>query len=153
MNINISKKENLNLAHDEIDILIQYSNNNKDISELERYINKFKERKQEIFVKHNNKFVPISKGSIIKIYSVGKSNYCNTLSGNYEVKNRLYEIEKMDENFMRISKSCIINIRHVACFDLNHTGKMIIKFDNDTEEFVSRRKARDVLYYLDERRM
>jgi len=54
---------------------------------------------------------------------------------------------------MRISKSCIINICHVACFDLNHTGKIIIKFDNDTEEFVSRRKARDVLYYLDERRM
>ncbi len=153
MNIHISKKEKLNLANNEIDILIQYSNNNKDISELERYINKFEERKQEIFVKHNNKFVPISKDSIIKIYSVGKSNYCNTLSGNYEVKNRLYEIEKMDENFMRISKSCIINICHVACFDLNHTGKIIIKFDNDTEEFVSRRKARDVLYYLDERRM
>lgn len=153
MNIRISKKEKLSLANNEIDILIQYSNNNKDISELERYINKFKERKQEIFVKCNNEFVPISKDSIIKIYSVGKSNYCNTLSGNYEVKNRLYEIEKMDENFMRISKSCIINIRHVACFDLNHTGKMIIKFDNDTEEFVSRRKVRDVLYYLDERRM
>ena len=54
---------------------------------------------------------------------------------------------------MRISKSCIVNISHIKCFDLNQTGKIIIKFDDSTEEIVSRRKARDVLFYLDERRI
>ena len=54
---------------------------------------------------------------------------------------------------MRISKSCIVNISHIQCFDLSQTGKIIIKFDDNTDERVSRRKARDVLFYLDERRI
>ena len=54
---------------------------------------------------------------------------------------------------MRISKSCIVNIKHIKCFDLSHTGRILIRFDDNTEEIVSRRKARDVLFYLDERRI
>lgn len=153
MDINIERKENQNLLEDEIEILIQYSSKNKDINKLENYIRKFKERKKEIFAKYNNSFIPISKNNIIKIYSVKKSNYCKTLNGEYEIKSKLYEIEEMDEDFIRISKSCIVNIRHIQCFDLSQTGRIIIKFDDNTEEIVSRRKAKDVLFYLDERRI
>lgn len=153
MSINIRRKENINLLDDEIEVLIQYSSKNKDINKLEKYISKFKERRKEIYAKCNNKLIPISKNNIIKIYSVGKSNYCKTPNGEYEIRSKLYEVEEMDEDFMRISKSCIVNISHIQCFDLSQTGRIIIKFDDNTEEIVSRRKARDVLFYLDERRI
>lgn len=153
MSVSIKRKENINLLDDEIEVLIQYSKKNKDVNELEKYISKFKDRRKEIFAKYNNNLIPILKKDIIKIYSVGKCNYCKTLNGEYEIRSKLYEIEEMDENFMRISKSCIVNISHIKCFDLNQTGKIIIKFDDSTEEIVSRRKARDVLFYLDERRI
>lgn len=153
MDINVKRKENNNLLDDEINIIIEYFKENKDIRELEKYIIRFEKRRKEIFAKKNNVLIPILKDNIIKIYSKGKSNYCKTLDGEYEIKSKLYEIQKMDENFMRISKSCIVNIKHIKCFDLSHTGRILIRFDDNTEEIVSRRKARDVLFYLDERRI
>ena len=153
MNINIKRKENKELLENQINVLIEYKKKNKDVNELEIYISRYEDTKKEIFAKENNVLVPLSKEDIIKIYSEGKTNYCKTIKGKYELKSKLYEIEKMDEKFMRISKSCIVNINHIKHFDLSYTGKIFIKFDDNTEELVSRRKARDVLFYLDERRM
>lgn len=153
MKINIEKNENLNLLNNEVKVIIQYSKKNKEIYDLEKYINQFKERKKEIFVKEDYKLIPILKENIIKIYSIGKSNYCKTRNAEYAIKERLYEVEKIDESFIRISKSCIVNVFHIKYFDLSKTGKILIKLDDNTEETVSRRKAKKVLSYLEERRI
>lgn len=153
MNINIITKQNKNILNNEINIVIEYFNKNKDINELSEYISKFNKRRKEIYAKKNNMIIPILKENIIKIYSLGKSNYCKTIVGEYEIKSKLYEVEDLDDNFIRISKSCIVNIKHIKCFDLSYTGRILIRFDDNTEEIVSRRRARDVLYYLDERRI
>lgn len=153
MNINIKKKQNNNLSNNEINIVIEYSNYNENINKLENYINRFYKRRNEIYVKKNNVIVPILKEDIIKIYSIRKYNYCKTKVEEYEIKSKLYELENTDENFIRISKSCIVNIRHIKCFDLSHTGRILIKFDDNSEEVVSRRRASSVLRYLDERRI
>ena len=153
MNINIEKKENVNLIDNEVKVIIQYAKKNKEVNDLEKYIHEFKERKKEIFVEDNYNLIPILRENIIKIYSIGKSNYCKTVNAEYKIKSKLYEIEKMDKNFIRISKSCIVNILHIECFDLSNTGKILIKLDNNTEEIASRRRAREILFYLDERRL
>ena len=88
---------------------------------------------------------------IILFYSDKKNNYCRTKDGEYKVKNKLYELEKQSYNFVRISKSCIVNIEHVKSFDVKQTGTIIVKLDDNTTEIVSRRKIKDVMNYLEER--
>lgn len=152
MKINIEKKENVDLIDNEVKVIIQYAKKNKEINDLEKYIHEFEKRKEEIFVEHNYNLIPILKENIIKIYSIGKSNYCRTANAEYRIKSKLYEIENMDKNFIRISKSCIVNTLHIEHFNLSHTGKILIKLDDNTEEIVSRRRARELLLYIDERR-
>lgn len=151
MNFLIRKKKNLNLGGDDLIVTLEYLKENETTNELAEYIKNFD--KNKIIAKKNNELVPIKRQNIIKFYSNGRYNYCKTNDNIYEIKSRLYEIEKSDNNFLRISKSCVINIRHIKCFDINTTGKMIIRFDDGTEEYVSRRKAREIYYFLDERRI
>ena len=59
----------------------------------------------------------------------------------------------MNIDFMRISKNCIINIQHIKNFDVSKTGKIVINLDDGSSQFVSKRRIRDVLEFLDERKM
>lgn len=52
---------------------------------------------------------------------------------------------------MRISKNCIVNINHIKNFDSSYTGNIKINLDDGSTQVVSRRKIKDVLFFLDER--
>ena len=151
MKIEIIKKQNLKLKKSEINITIEYLNDNEEIAQLENHILEYNQEQNTIFANINNEYVPINKKDIIIFYSDKKYNYCRTSTNSYRIKNKLYQIEKTSKDYIRISKSCIANIKHIECFDLSQTGKIIVKFDDDTKEIVSRRRAREVLNYLSER--
>ena len=55
----------------------------------------------------------------------------------YKTKSKLYEIEKMSTNFMRISKNCIVNIEHIKNFDISKTGSIIINLDDKNITVIS----------------
>lgn len=153
MKLNILKQNNYNLSLEEVNIIIEYSEDNRQVRELEDYIKEFDKEYEIKFVNKNNDIVPINKNDIILFYSDKKNNYCKTFQNSYKIKSKLYEIEKMDRNYVRISKSCIANLKHIKKFDLNETGTIIVIFDDNTKEIVSRRRAREVLDYLSERRI
>ena len=73
---------------------------------------------------------------IICFYSDKKYNYCRTKEKSYKIKSKLYEIEKMDPNFIRISKACIVNSKHIKFFNLNETGRIVVVFNDDSEEMM-----------------
>lgn len=155
MKIDIKTIENQKLKKDEIFMELQYSNENQGVKEFVEYINNYEfDYKNKVMVINDGySYLEIYYKDIIMFYSDKKNNYCKTNTGQYKIKSKLYEIEKMDKNLIRISKSCIVNINHVEKFDLSETGKIIIKLDDLTEETVSRRKTRDIMKYLDDRRI
>lgn len=134
---------------------MQYSSKNKKSQYFIDYINNFDiTNKKNVIVSNDNySLIEVNCDDIIIFYSDKKNNYCKTKNGQYRVKSPLYELEKIDSNFMRISKSCIVNIKHIKKFDLHEIGKIIIKLDDCTEEIVSRRKTHDIMKFLDERRI
>ena len=90
--------------------------------------------------------------NIILFYSNGKNNYCKTVDNKtYKIRSKLYEIENIDDSFIRISKKCIVNANFVKCFDMGETGKIIVRLYDDTEEKVSRRRIKDVLNFLEDK--
>ena len=149
MNINISKSINKLLKKDEVNINIEISENCEEIENIIKHINEFDKRKIAIYDGYN--IVQINIEEIMYFYSDGNYNFCKTKNKEYRVKNKLYEIDKMSNNFLRISKGCIININQVKSFDVGENRNIIVRFYDDSEQFVARRKIKEVMNYLDER--
>lgn len=152
MKINII--ENNILDDNEIILDIQHSNKNKSINEFIEYLNYYElNYKNKVIVVDNYTLLEIEYNDIVMFYSDKKNNYCIVKDKKYMVKSRLYELEKISIDFIRISKNCIVNIRHVKKFDISETGKIIVKLDNNTEQTVSRRKTSEIMKYLESRRI
>ena len=149
MNININKSINKLLKKDEVNINIEISENCEEIEKIIKHINEFDKRKIVVYDGYN--IVQINIEDIMYFYSDGNYNFCKTNNKEYRVKNKLYEIDKMSNNFLRISKGCIININQVKSFDVGENRNIIVRFYDGSEQFVARRKIKEVMNYLDER--
>ena len=149
MNIHINKYANKILNKDEVNINIEFSESYNEIENLIEYIKKFDKRKMAVYDGYN--IVQINVEDIMYFYSDGNYNFCKTNNKEYRVKNKLYEIDKMSNDFVRISKGCIINIKQVKSFDIGENRDIIVKFNDNSEQYVSRRKIKEVMNYLDER--
>lgn len=150
MEINIEKIAKTNMQENKINVIIEHNNKDKEIEKLIKYIKKYNDL---IIVQKDYQLIEIYYNDIVFFYSKEKSNYCRTMNDEYKIKSRLYEIERLSTNFIRISKNCIINIQHVKKFDMSQTGKIKVILENDIALDVSRRKIRDMLDYFDERRI
>lgn len=95
--------------------------------------------------------IQINTNDIMYFYSNGNYNFCKTKEKEYRIKSKLYEIEKKSNNFLRISKSCIVNIKQVKNFDIGKNRNIVVRFYDNSEQFVSRRKIKEVMNYLNER--
>lgn len=137
------------LEKSKVAITVELENENANIDKLIQYIKEFE--KSKVVETKDNERKTIEIEDILYFYSDKKYNYCKTEEGEFKIKSKLYELEKMDINFLRISKSCVINLRKVKHFDLGETGKIVVKFYDNSEQIVSRRKIRDVMDYLEER--
>lgn len=148
MEIKIDKIVNNKLKKSEINIKVEANSENCSLNDFIQYIEKF-ERK--VIVTKENELIEIPIKEIRYFYSDKKYNYCKTAKGEFKIKSKLYELEKINVDFLRISKSCVINVQEVKCFDLSETGKIIVRFYDGTEQFVARRKIKDIMNYLEER--
>lgn len=148
MKINITKQIDHNLENDEIDIVLKANKFNSEVKKIINYIKNYDNNK--VLVHKGYESFMIDYKDIILFYSKGKSNYCKTSNETYRIKSKLYELENLND-FIRISKSCIININFVKCFNTSQTGKIIVILYDGTEENVSRRRIRAVLDFLDNR--
>jgi len=149
MNIHINKSKNKGLNNDELNIKIEYPENFNEIDNIIEYIEAFDKRKMTVYDGYN--IVQIDTEDIMYFYSEGNYNFCKINNKEYRVKNKLYEIDKMSNDFIRISKGCIINIKQVKSFDIGENRNIIVRFNDDSEQYVSRRKIKEVMNFLDER--
>lgn len=148
MDFHINEIIKPNLSNNTIEINLQFNRKNKEVKKFIEYIKSYNASiigQKDFLIK----IIPYNE--IIFFFSKEKFNYCQTSDNIYKVKNKLYEIEKMSLDFMRISKNCIVNIEHIKDFDMSKTGKININMDNDVSLAVSRRRIRNVLDFFDER--
>lgn len=154
MNINVTT--NISKDHGEdIEVII---NTSKITKELEALINLINETSKgeinTILGKDDNKISVINVDEIMYIYSENQSNFCKTEKGSFKISEKLYDLENKlpRDKFIRISNSAIINIKYVDCFDVGVVGTILVKFIDESTEYVSRRRVKDVMKFLKERR-
>ena len=71
--------------------------------------------------------------------------YAVTAENKFRLKMRLYQIEEMlDDDFIKINQSCIINIRQIKKFDSSFSGVLKVVLKNGYSDYVSRRNIKNV---------
>lgn len=99
------------------------------------------EKSQIISGSKGEKVEVIEQGDLVRIYANAGKVFAVTDKGKYEIRLRLYEMEKRlhSGQFVRISNSEIINLKKVKNFDLSFTGTICVELVNGTTTYVSRR--------------
>lgn len=154
MKIKINTDFSDKLADDEFEINITASKMSENLSILVNNIQNISS-KQLVLVtaQYNNNIYILETEKIEKFYSKDQNVYCLYNNKEYRVKKKLYELENMLDKqiFIRISKSCIVNVKQIECFDIGRVGNIIVRFKDSPIENVSKRKISSVINFLKER--
>lgn len=154
MKIKIDTQISNNYADDEIEIIIKASKLSKKIENIIGRIQDANDNNLKTIVgRKDNVVTLIDTSDITKFYSRDQNNYCDTLEDTYKIRKKLYELEnELDKNdFIRISNSCIANVKHIQYFDLSIIGNVTVIFKNGTKEDVSKRRISQILKFLKEK--
>lgn len=152
--MNIKVRTNISDKYDDIEIVINSPVKDEQVQRLEnKLLSETTKTIQKIIGMQGNDIFVINVLDIIFFYSEEKNNFCKTKDGVYKIKEKLYYLEEMlpKNEFIRISNSAIININNVKCFNTSIVGKMIVKFEDGSEEAVSRRRTSEIMKFLNER--
>lgn len=89
----------------------------------------------------NNQILKLNINEIECIYTQDNKTYCVYSNSNvYQIKKRLYEVEKvLPPTFIRINKSGIANSKKIKRFVTTITGSVNIEFTSGYSDYVSRR--------------
>lgn len=98
-----------------------------------------------IVVSNNNERYLCKLDDIYYVESVDKKTFIYTKSECYQTKKRLYELEgELNMNFLRCSKSMIVNIRKIKFVRSELNGRMCAQLLNGEAIVISRSYVKDL---------
>ncbi|MDP4119771.1 MAG: LytTR family DNA-binding domain-containing protein [Bacillota bacterium] len=140
-----------NLTEDEI--IIRCGQVDENIQKIHQYLlDQSSVNSKIIFYKQNMEFYfPLS--DIYFFETENEHIYAHTANDSYKIKYRLYELEQiLPKYFFRVSKSAIVNIKHIYSIERNITSSSLIQFANSYKTaYVSRQNYRELRLRLNER--
>ena len=137
-------KIEFNKAYKEPEIIILTDKMTDDIDRIFKMLSD--EKSQIIAGIKNDRVEVLEPNDIIRVYANSKKVFAVTDKGEYMLRLRLYEAEeRLSLNqFVRISKSEIINLKKVNNFDLNFAGTICGRFFNNEVTYGSRRYVSEI---------
>ena len=107
-------------------------------------------KKEKIYVTRDDEIHEINLKEVICFYTEDKGVCVRTSKGNFRTRYRMYEIEEkyLTNKFLRISNAVIVNTEHVKFFNTGQIGNIVVKLDDGTEEYVSKRRIPQILKIL-----
>lgn len=118
---------------------------NKSIENLIDYIENEKFKSIKLSCYKDGRIYKVKSDDIYFVETTKKDLLIHTEKDIYEYKNRLYEIEKiLPAQFVRISKSTILNLEKVLVYNPLLNGLMEVKLINNEITYISRKYLREV---------
>ena len=136
------------------EIIINCKKIDENIIKIQNMINNLYDNNYTIsFYKDNIEYF-LSLDKILFFETEGNNIYAHTIDELFAIKYKLYELEKLlPYNFVRISKSTIVNINHIYSVDKNITSSSTIHFYKSHKQvFASRMYYKILKEKLEERR-
>lgn len=118
---------------------------------LDELGNKKEHSKDIITGKCKDVYSIITYDKILYFEGMGNEVFCVTRENKYQIREKLYEIEKLLNNkgFIRVSKAAIVNIVKVKKIIPWFNGKLVLKMEGTDEEIhVSRSYAKEFKNFL-----
>ncbi len=125
-----------NISKDEI--IIRCREENNLIKKVKEYTENLNEIKINFYQKDQEYYINLDE---ILFFETDTNNIsAHTISNIYYVKYKLYELENiLPKNFIRVSKSSIVNINHIYSINRNITSSSVIEFNKTYKKiYVSR---------------
>ena len=87
----------------------------------------------------------LSYKDILRFYSLDNKVYLDTMKSTYTTRLRLYQLEDRlpKKQFIKISRSEIVNLDYVKGLDLAFTGTIALELKNGQVSYVSRRSPKN----------
>lgn len=135
-------------------LIIKCKNLTTDIVAIEKAISELLiERKNISFYKNDVEYyIPLSE--VLFFETNENSINAHSIEDIYEVKYKLYELEEiLPQNFLRISKSTILNVEQIFSIERNITASSIVGFQKTHKKvYVSRHYYKSLKNKLKEKR-
>ena len=139
-----------NIEEDEI--IIKFKELTKSIQKIEETIQQENQIINFTFYKDNTEYyIPLN--SILFFETSGNEINAHTSNEIYKVKYKLYELEEiLPINFIRVSKSTILNVDHIFSIEKNLTASSIVQFNKTHKQvYVSRNYYKKLKERINER--
>jgi len=139
----------------EEEIVIRCKSLNEDVISIQKRIADAVNSRMQLEVTKGEKEYYITIDEILFFETDSNSVVVHTANQIYETKYRLYELEDLlPGNFIRVSKSTILNSARVRAIHKNITGASEVEFTGTTKTvFVSRNYLKLLLEKLEEKRL
>ncbi len=102
-----------------------------------------------ILVKEDEKFIVLNPDEIFMVRLEDGHNIIYGEKTSYQSTKRLYEMEeRLGSDFMRISKTTIINLKKIESVEPSFSGMMYLKLKNNCKDYISRKYLPEFKKYL-----
>lgn len=151
MKIRLEMEDNLK----EDEIVIYCRELSEEIVMLQKQIAEAVHTKMQLHVAKGETSYFLKLDEILFMETAGNVVAVHTTNQIYETKQRLYELDELlPGNFMRISKSAIINTDRIRAIRKNITGASEVEFSGSNKKaFVSRNYFKPLMSKIEEKRL
>ena len=124
-------------------VTIECKTKDRQVEKLVEFVEHLEEMENELTVSAGGKLFRLNMQDILFMESVDRKTFCYTSEDVYETGYKLYEIEEKygSWDYMRVSKSCIINIKRIKSLKPDFGGKILATMDNGEKLYISRQYA------------
>ena len=120
-----------------------------EVEKAVKFIEKLGENKDIIALISGEKTILTKTSDIFMVRVENSSTIVYTEKEKYVCKKRLYEIlENLQSDFMRISKTTIINLKKAKCVEPYFSGTFYITLTNGLTDYISRKYMPEFKKYL-----
>ena len=124
--------------YQENEILIKCQNQNDE--EIQRIIQNIQYLQTSLICKKEKAYLRIYLENILYIESIDEKTFLYTIDDVYEASQKLYELEQnlQSQGFLRISKSCILNLEYLQHVRALFNGKYEATLTNNEKLTINR---------------
>jgi len=132
-----------NINAEKTKVTIEYKEKDEQVSKLIDFVEHLEEMENCFTASAGGKVYSISTNDILYIESVDRKTFGYTVNEVYELGFKLYEIEERYKlmDYMRISKSCIVNLKKIHSLKPDFGGKILATMENNEKLYISRQYA------------
>lgn len=124
-------------------VIIEYKEKDEKVNKLIDFIEQLETVENCFTASADGRIYSISINDILYIESVDRKTFGYTVNEVYELGFKLYEIEQRYKlmDYMRISKSCIVNLKKIHSLKPDFGGKILAVMENNEKIYISRQYA------------